>query len=167
LRATCCSTRTTRESAPGSSPATDVYGGRDLRKSIRARGTGYVLAIRSSYAVTLPSGRRLSVKTASNLPGIERAALLTSELVTNSINHSNSRGKAGTITVTVLTGAGRVHVEVADEGGPTVPAICRGNDLAEGGRGLRLVDAYSLSWDYYQKGTGMVTWFECPAEPLP
>jgi SRSO17 transposase len=45
----------------------EVYGGRDLRKSIRARGTGYVLAIRSSYAVTLPPGRRLSVKTASNL----------------------------------------------------------------------------------------------------
>ena len=45
----------------------EVYGGRDLRKSIRARGTGYVLAVRSSYAVTLPSGRRLSVKTASNL----------------------------------------------------------------------------------------------------
>ena len=45
----------------------EVYGGRDLRKSIRARGTGYVLAIRSNYTVTLPSGRRLSVKTASNL----------------------------------------------------------------------------------------------------
>jgi SRSO17 transposase len=45
----------------------EVYGGRDLRKSIRARGTGYVLAVRSTYAVTLPSGRRLSVKTASNL----------------------------------------------------------------------------------------------------
>lgn len=45
----------------------EVYGGRDLRKSIRARGTGYVLAIRSSCAVTLPSGRRLSVKTTSNL----------------------------------------------------------------------------------------------------
>jgi SRSO17 transposase len=45
----------------------EVYGGRDLRKSIRARGTGYVLAIRSNYAVTLPSGRRLSVKTASSL----------------------------------------------------------------------------------------------------
>ena len=45
----------------------EVYGGRDLRESIRARGTGYVLAIRSNYAVTLPSGRRLSVKTASNL----------------------------------------------------------------------------------------------------
>ena len=45
----------------------EVYGGRDLRQSIRARGTGYVLAIRSNYAVTLPPGRRLSVKTASNL----------------------------------------------------------------------------------------------------
>ncbi len=45
----------------------EVYGGRDLRKSIRARGTGYVLAIRSNHAVTLPPGRRLSVKTASNL----------------------------------------------------------------------------------------------------
>jgi SRSO17 transposase len=45
----------------------EVYGGRDLRKSIRARGTAYVLAVRSSYAVTLPSGRRLPVKTASNL----------------------------------------------------------------------------------------------------
>ena len=47
--------------------ADEVYGGRDLRTSIRARGTGYVLAIRSSNAVTLPSGRRLSVKTASSL----------------------------------------------------------------------------------------------------
>jgi SRSO17 transposase len=45
----------------------EVYGGRDLRESIRARGTGYVLAIRSNCAVTVPSGRRLSAKTASNL----------------------------------------------------------------------------------------------------
>ena len=45
----------------------EVYGGRDLRKSIRARGTGYVLAVRSNYAVNLPSGRCLSAKTASNL----------------------------------------------------------------------------------------------------
>ena len=32
----------------------EVYGGRDLRQSIRAHGTGYVLAVRSNYAVTLP-----------------------------------------------------------------------------------------------------------------
>lgn len=50
----------------------EVYGGLDLRRSIRERGAGYVLAVRSSHAVTLPSGRRLTVKTARNLvkPGM-------------------------------------------------------------------------------------------------
>jgi SRSO17 transposase len=45
----------------------EVYGGRDLRRSIRERGTGYVLAVRSNYAVTLSSGRRLSAKKAASL----------------------------------------------------------------------------------------------------
>jgi len=45
----------------------EVYGGLDLRKSIRGRGTGYVLAVRSNHAVTLPSGRRLAVKKAASL----------------------------------------------------------------------------------------------------
>jgi SRSO17 transposase len=45
----------------------EVYGGRDLRRSIREQGTGYVLAVRSNYAVTLSPGRRLSVKKAACL----------------------------------------------------------------------------------------------------
>jgi SRSO17 transposase len=45
----------------------EVYGGLDLRKGVRERGTGYVLAVRSSRMVTLPSGRRLTVKTAAGL----------------------------------------------------------------------------------------------------
>lgn len=50
----------------------EVYGGLDLRKSIRQRGTGYVMAVRSNYRVTLPSGRHLTVKEASLLvkPGM-------------------------------------------------------------------------------------------------
>ena len=50
----------------------EVYGGLDLRKSIRERGTGYVLAVRSNYTVTLSSGRRATVKDASLLarPGM-------------------------------------------------------------------------------------------------
>jgi SRSO17 transposase len=50
----------------------EVYGGLDLRTSIRGRGTGYVLAVRSNHAVTLPSGRRLTVRTAASLvkPGM-------------------------------------------------------------------------------------------------
>jgi SRSO17 transposase len=50
----------------------EVYGGLELRKSIRERGTGYVLAVRSNYMVTVASGRRLTVKTAASLvkPGM-------------------------------------------------------------------------------------------------
>jgi SRSO17 transposase len=35
----------------------EVYGGFDLRKSIRERGAGYVMAVRSNYMVTVASGR--------------------------------------------------------------------------------------------------------------
>ena len=50
----------------------EVYGGLDLRRSIRGRGTGYVLAVRSNHVVSLPSGRRLTVKNAAGLikPGM-------------------------------------------------------------------------------------------------
>jgi SRSO17 transposase len=45
----------------------EVYGGAELRRGIRARGSGYVMAVRSSYMVTLPSGRRMPAKTAAGL----------------------------------------------------------------------------------------------------
>jgi anti-sigma regulatory factor (Ser/Thr protein kinase) len=100
-------------------------------------------------------------------PGTERATLLTSELVTNSVNHSDSRLDGGIITVTVRTAGHRVRVEVTDDGGPAAPVLRRDDDLAEAGRGLRLVEAYSLTWDYRRDGTRTVTWFECVSEPLP
>ena len=103
----------------------------------------------------------------SSHPGLERITLLTSELVTNSVSHSNSRLDGGTITVTVRSAADRVRVEVSDEGGPTTPEMRRDDDLAEAGRGLRLVDAYAFAWDYHRNGSRTVTWFECPPEPLP
>jgi hypothetical protein len=48
----------------------------------------------------------------------------------------------------------------------TTSTLCRDDDLAEAGRGLRLIEAYSLTGDYYRDGTRTVTWFECVAEPL-
>jgi len=49
-----------------------VYGGLDLRRGIRERGTGYVLAVRSDYTVALPPGRRVTGTTAASLvrPGM-------------------------------------------------------------------------------------------------
>ena len=67
------------------------------------------------------------------------------ELVTNSVRHSNSRMAGGTVTVTLRVAADRVLVEVIDDGGATVPMLRRDGDLAESGRGLWLVDTYSLA----------------------
>jgi hypothetical protein len=45
----------------------EVYGGLDLRKSIRSRDIGYVMAVHSNYMVTLSVGRRLTAKNAAGL----------------------------------------------------------------------------------------------------
>ena len=45
----------------------EVYGGCELRTSIRELGCGYVMAVRSNHMVTLARNLRLPVKTACNL----------------------------------------------------------------------------------------------------
>ena len=45
----------------------EVYGGAELRRAIRARGSGYVMAVRSNQVVWLPSGRRLPARAAAGL----------------------------------------------------------------------------------------------------
>jgi anti-sigma regulatory factor (Ser/Thr protein kinase) len=99
-------------------------------------------------------------------PGTDVVVLLTSELVTNSVRHSNSRKPGGTIAVTIAVSGNRIQVEVEDDGGSTVPTLRPGDGLDENGRGLRLVDAYSLCWDYRQTATGTITRFECLVRPM-
>jgi len=94
------------------------------------------------------------------------AVLLVSEVVTNSVIHSNSRRDGGTITITVIAVGHGIRVEVIDEGGATVPALrLRDDELAEGGRGLQILDDLSARWDYYQDTAGTVTWFELTEPP--
>jgi len=45
----------------------EVYGGRDLRRAIRALGMGYVLAVRANHALTIGSGRTLTAAGADGL----------------------------------------------------------------------------------------------------
>ena len=103
----------------------------------------------------------------SGHPGAERVSLLTSELVTNSVNHSDSRMEGGTVIVRLRGGAERILVEVLDDGGSTVPTLRGDDDLAESGRGLRLVNACSAAWGFHQTAAHTITWFECAPEPLP
>jgi anti-sigma regulatory factor (Ser/Thr protein kinase) len=100
---------------------------------------------------------------------VDSTVLLTSELVTNSMQHSNSRYPGGTVTISVIAVPDGIRIEVIDDGAPTVPAASiRQNDppcLAEYGRGLPLVDALSARWGHYTDQAGTVTWFELAGEP--
>jgi anti-sigma regulatory factor (Ser/Thr protein kinase) len=95
------------------------------------------------------------------------AVLLVSELVTNSVLHSDSRLPGGMITVTVTSaGPDAVRVEVRDAGGPTLPFLKEAGDVAaEGGHGLHLVDRLSARWDYCRDTAGLTSWFVVCAEP--
>jgi SRSO17 transposase len=45
----------------------EVYGGRELRRGIRQRGMGYVLAVRTNHAVTVSSGRTVTAAAAARM----------------------------------------------------------------------------------------------------
>jgi anti-sigma regulatory factor (Ser/Thr protein kinase) len=96
----------------------------------------------------------------------DTAVLLTCELVTNALQHSDSRRSGGTITVTLIAVPGGIRAEVIDEGSATVPALRPDSpELAEGGRGLQLVDMLSARWNYCRDEAGTVTWFELTEPP--
>src|SRR6266571_4129353 len=74
----------------------------------------------------------------SSHPGAEGVALMTSELVTNSVLHSDSRRPGNTITVTVTDMTDGIRVEVLDAGGASVPSLARIDDeVTDHGLGLR------------------------------
>lgn len=99
----------------------------------------------------------------------DTAVLLTSELVGNSLQYSNSRRPGGVITVTLIAVPDGIRTEVADSGAAAVPTLCArpapAADLPEGGRGLQLVDQLAARWNYCRERTRTITWFElaCPA----
>jgi anti-sigma regulatory factor (Ser/Thr protein kinase) len=94
----------------------------------------------------------------------DTAILLTSELVTNSIQHSHSRRDGGTITITLIAVPDGIRAEVIDDGGATEPALSTMHAgppaMNENGRGLQLVEMLSARWSYAHDEAGTVTWFE-------
>jgi serine/threonine-protein kinase RsbW len=78
-------------------------------------------------------------------PVLDEVVLLTSELCTNTLQHTAS-GRGGSFEVTVHCAHDSVRVEVRDEGSTTLPAVRDLDAFSEDGRGLALVDLIATRW---------------------
>ncbi|NKZ03030.1 ATP-binding protein [Actinomadura latina] len=89
--------------------------------------------------------------------------LLVCEIATNAVRHSASGRPGGGLRVTVLVAAGRLRVEIQDDGGsegrPMIPA--EGSAWDECGRGLLMVSELADRWGALRGEDGRHTvWFE-------
>jgi anti-sigma regulatory factor (Ser/Thr protein kinase) len=110
-----------------------------------------VAAARAAVARALGAGH----------PCTDAAVLITSELVTNSMAHSDSGRAGGTVTITVAETGYGLRIEVTDDGAPDFPALRPAGDDDETGRGLELVDALAARWESRRDSAGKTTtWAE-------
>lgn len=139
----------------------------------RTSGTRQRAAILGS--VTIPgspeqvSGTRAFIaRTIARVPGVDRdaATLLTSELVTNAIQHTDSGAPGGSVTVVVIAVPGGVLVEVIDDGSAATPVV-KADLYAASGHGLFLVQQLAAQWGYLRDPAGTTVWFHLAAAAEP
>jgi anti-sigma regulatory factor (Ser/Thr protein kinase) len=113
--------------------------------------------------------RRFVARTlAAGLPDIDSdaATLLTSELVTNALLHTDSGLPGGSVTVIIRGLLDGILVEVVDGGSAGTPVV-KGDALAGEGQGLYLVQQMAAQWGYLRDIAGTTVWFYLPAAPPP
>jgi anti-sigma regulatory factor (Ser/Thr protein kinase) len=92
----------------------------------------------------------------------DAATLLTSELVTNAIQHTASGADGGTVTIVVIDVPDGVLVEVIDDGSADMPVV-RSELMATDGHGLYLVQQLTAQWGYLRDPAGTTVWFHLAA----
>ena len=92
-------------------------------------------------------------------PAADVAVLLTSEIVTNAVVHSNSRCAGGTVTVLITEIGGGLTIEVADNGSARSTPVVKGDVYASDGHGLYLVQTLADQWGYVRDEAGTTVWF--------
>jgi anti-sigma regulatory factor (Ser/Thr protein kinase) len=88
----------------------------------------------------------------------DAATLLTSELVTNAIQHTLSGAPGGTVTIVIVDVADGVVIEVTDDGSPDTPVV-KSEVIAANGHGLYLVEQLAAHWGYLRDVAGTTVWF--------
>jgi anti-sigma regulatory factor (Ser/Thr protein kinase) len=102
----------------------------------------------------------LAGQSACGAGAADTAALLTSELVTNAMLHTNSGTADGAVTIVVVDGADGLMVEVIDDGAPDHGPEVQGDRYAAHGHGLFLVEQLAARWGYLRDVAGTTVWFQ-------
>jgi anti-sigma regulatory factor (Ser/Thr protein kinase) len=92
----------------------------------------------------------------------DAATLLTSEIVTNAVQHTRSGVDGGTVTIVVIGLSRGVLVEIIDDGSAGTPVV-KGDLYAAEGHGLFLVQHLAAEWGYLRDAAGTTVWFHLPA----
>ena len=114
-------------------------------------------------AECLSEVRKFTLKTLGDVPGVDAAELVVSELAGNAILHSESGKPDGFFTLHLGTFADCWLIRVEDAGGVKEPQVCRTESgEEESGRGLALVSALSLGWGVVGSREARSVWAEIP-----
>lgn len=93
----------------------------------------------------------------------DTALLLTSELVTNAVDHSKSGRPGGTLDLVISATCAALLISVTDQGPVAgLPAVS-GPPGGTSGNGLVLVDSLSDGWGYRHHGGRTTVWFRLRA----
>jgi anti-sigma regulatory factor (Ser/Thr protein kinase) len=97
----------------------------------------------------------------------DAATLLTSEIVTNAIQHTKSGAEGGTVTIVVIGIPLGILIEIIDNGSADAPFV-KGDLYAVEGHGLFLVQQFAAQWGYVRDSAGTTVWFHLPVagDPL-
>ena len=83
------------------------------------------------------------------------AALVVTELFSNAVRHGPAGGR---VLVGYCLWRGGARLVVCDAGGPDVPRLVPAGEMAEGGRGLHVVDALAARWGSFRVAGALAVW---------
>jgi anti-sigma regulatory factor (Ser/Thr protein kinase) len=94
------------------------------------------------------------------------AALIVSELVTNSVLHAEV-GVHKTLVLELTRLDDRLRISVSDPGSELEPRVLPADPTRLGGFGLRLVEQLALAWGMERTADATRVWCDLPIPPLP
>jgi anti-sigma regulatory factor (Ser/Thr protein kinase) len=146
--------------APGTMPASEMRQRAAVLGSLTIPGQAKEVSAARAFIM-----QTLSATGKGRCVDSDAATLLTSELVTNAILHTDSGAAGGTVTIVVVDVPDGVLIEVVDDGSGGTPVV-KGDLLATDGHGLYLVQQLTAQWGYLRDAAGTTVWFHLvPAPP--